>query len=131
MHAVHDAAVAGKNDWEIQIAIEHQARVPDDFTTGHFVRRLMGPMWLVKLAYVGQRNSLANQAARLRDEAVHVPGAQTLGRSPEMVLRPHVALFSNRPRGHILQRRPRFLQGVAPPSQQRTFLIDKAGRRKG
>ena len=43
-----------------------------------------------------------------------------------MVLRPHISsYFSNRPRGHILQRQPRFLQSVAPSSQQRNFLIDK------
>ena len=34
MHSIHDAAVAGKNDGEGEIAVEHQARMIDDFAAG-------------------------------------------------------------------------------------------------
>ena len=48
MHSVHDAAVARESDRESEIAIQHQARMIDDFTAGQRSGAFVAPVGLVQ-----------------------------------------------------------------------------------
>lgn len=49
VHSIHNASVAGKDDWKFKIAVEHQSRMFDYFAAGHPLP-LARPVRLIKLA---------------------------------------------------------------------------------
>jgi hypothetical protein len=89
VHAVHDSAVAGKDDGKGEVAVADEAGVLSDLAAGDRFCRVAGPVGLVEFADGGERHTLSRQGGGDRDETVDVPGAEALGRLAEMILGAH------------------------------------------
>jgi hypothetical protein len=89
VHAVHDTAVAGKDDGKGEVAIADEAGVLSDLTAGDGFCGLPGPLGLVEFADGGERHTLSRKGGGDRDETVDVPGAEALWRLAEMILSAH------------------------------------------
>jgi len=89
VHAVHDAAVAGKNDGKAEIAVADEAGVVHDLAAGDRFCGVAVPVRLVEFADGGERDVLSRQCGGLLDETVDVPGPEALGRLAEMILGAH------------------------------------------
>jgi hypothetical protein len=91
MHAIHDPAVTGKNDGEIEIAVEHQACMVNDVTAGDGLGAFVGPIGLVQLANRAEWDALPGKIARQQDKTANVPRTKPLRQSAEVILRSHGA----------------------------------------
>src|SRR5271155_2700829 len=116
-----------------QIALEHEARMSDDFTAGQWLRTLVCPIRFVKLTDRCQRDPLANQTAGFLNQAMNVPCAQAAGRSPEMILRSHdclgrrclfIKLESGAPFQAFFGLRGQFKNLVKPLSRNKLATLD-------
>ena len=89
VHAVHDTAVAGKDDGKGEVAVADEAGVLSDLAAGDRFCRIARPEGLVEFADGGDRHTLSRQGGGELDETVDVPGAEALGRLAEMILGAH------------------------------------------
>lgn len=78
VHAVHDTAIARKDDGEGEVAITNESGVFSDLPAGDGPGGVAGPVGFVEFANGGQRHKLPWQGRRDLDETVNVPGAKAL-----------------------------------------------------
>jgi hypothetical protein len=62
VHAIHDTAVAGKNDRKAEVAVADEAGVLSDLSAGDRLSCVAGPVGFVEFADSGERYTLPWQA---------------------------------------------------------------------
>lgn len=79
MHTVHDAAVAGEDNGEREVAVADETCVFGDLTAGDPFCRVTVPVGFVEFADGRERDAFSRQSGRELDETSDVPGAEALG----------------------------------------------------